>query len=228
MVYKLPIAPTGPAADPKYLPSIHETNPYKFFSQLLQAAHLPPKNTDRHVFFFGYEGSDPHVALQQWFPSPFKATRASYHEDDLKADSTDLVLFPTSEHFMMYHKALLMSDSSTASQILADPHPSSAKSYGRQVKNFIQDLWIAHADEIVEAGNFFKFSQRKELRDMLVGTGERDIVEASPDDRRWGIGFDSEEAAGIEKEWGNNGLGKALMKVRERLRYRFHGEVVMA
>ena len=43
-------------------------------------------------------------------------------------------------------------------------------------------------------------------------------MEASPDDKIWGIGFNSEDAEGREAEWGNDGLGKALMRVRERLR----------
>jgi ribA/ribD-fused uncharacterized protein len=44
------------------------------------------------------------------------------------------------------------------------------------------------------------------------------LVEASPGDRIWGIGFDAENAEGNEEEWGRNKLGNALMKVRERLR----------
>jgi predicted NAD-dependent protein-ADP-ribosyltransferase YbiA (DUF1768 family) len=43
-------------------------------------------------------------------------------------------------------------------------------------------------------------------------------VEASPDDKDLGIGFNSEDAEGRKAEWGNNGLGMALMRVRERLR----------
>lgn len=43
-------------------------------------------------------------------------------------------------------------------------------------------------------------------------------MEASPSDRIWGIGFDAEHAEGNEKDWGQNKLGKALMRVREKLR----------
>lgn len=53
---------------------------------------------------------------------------------------------------------------------------------------------------------------------MLVGTEERQIVETSPNDRLWGIGFNTEEAEGKEGEWGENKLGKALEWVRERLK----------
>ena len=41
--------------------------------------------------------------------------------------------------------------------------------------------------------------------------------DTSPNDKIWGIGFTSEDAMAHQSEWGNNGLGKALMKVRARL-----------
>jgi ribA/ribD-fused uncharacterized protein len=78
--------------------------------------------------------------------------------------------------------------------------------------------WETSCDGIVEQGNFLKFSQNPELKNILLGTGDKILVEASPTDRIWGIGFDSENAEGNEKEWGKNKLGNALMKVRDRLR----------
>ena len=52
-------------------------------------------------------------------------------------------------------------------------------------------------------------------------------MEASPYDRVWGIGFSEgwvrvdEKKGGVDREaWGENLLGKALMRVRERLRER--------
>lgn len=89
---------------------------------------------------------------------------------------------------------------------------------GRKVHNFDLEIWKAHADKVVEEANYLKFSQNEDLKDVLLETGDKILVEASPDDKIWGIGFNSEEAEGRESEWGHNGLGKALMKVRERLR----------
>jgi ribA/ribD-fused uncharacterized protein len=89
---------------------------------------------------------------------------------------------------------------------------------GREVKNFNIEVWKKHADQVVEDANYLKFSQNEDLREVLLSTGDKILVEASPDDKIWGIGFNSEDAEGRESEWGNNGLGKALMKVRERLR----------
>ena len=121
---------------------------------------------------------------------------------------------------MMYHKALLMGDTEIAGKMLSSEkaHPSRAKALGREVRNFDLEIWKAEADRVVEEGNLRKFGQSEELKAILLGTGNRALVETSPDDKIWGVGFDSTEAEGRESEWGNNGLGKALMKARERLR----------
>jgi ribA/ribD-fused uncharacterized protein len=53
---------------------------------------------------------------------------------------------------------------------------------------------------------------------MLMMTGDRELVEASPRDRIWGIGLAEKNAGYNRAKWGQNLLGKALMVVRERLR----------
>lgn len=86
-----------------------------------------------------------------------------------------------------------------------------------QYRPFNQAKWDSSCDEIVECGNYLKFSQNPKLKAILLGTEDKFIVEASPSDRIWGIGFDAEHAGGKENEWGANKLGEALMRVREKL-----------
>lgn len=72
---------------------------------------------------------------------------------------------------------------------------------------------------VVEEGNYMKFTQNENLKKLLLDTGERELVEASRFDRVWGIGYSAANALYVEKEeWGQNLLGKALMRVRERTR----------
>lgn len=57
------------------------------------------------------------------------------------------------------------------------------------------------------------------MRELLLRTGEREIVEASPMDRIWGIGFGAAKAGSVGRQrWGLNLLGRALMAVRAELR----------
>jgi ribA/ribD-fused uncharacterized protein len=80
---------------------------------------------------------------------------------------------------------------------------------------------VADKLKIVEDGNYYKFTVSEdavELRAWLLATGERELVEASPRDRIWGVGFKAENAGVNRRRWGQNLLGKALMGVRARLR----------
>ena len=67
-------------------------------------------------------------------------------------------------------------------------------------------------------GNYYKFTQHEELKQVLLGTGDREIVEASPRDRVWGVGFGEKNAGKNRGRWGGNLLGKVLMEVREWIR----------
>lgn len=126
---------------------------------------------------------------------------------------------------MMYAKAVLFQDYGTAEEILATAKPGKQKALGRQVAGFDEDIWKQHREQIVEEGNWWKFKGGEEgcvecarMRSKLLATGERELVEASPRDRIWGVGFGKENAEANRGSWGLNLLGKALMKVRERLR----------
>lgn len=70
-------------------------------------------------------------------------------------------------------------------------------------------------------GNVHKFTISEDaaaLCGQLLATGERELVEASPMDRVWGIGYGEKKAGLNRHRWGKNLLGKALMDVREQLR----------
>lgn len=120
---------------------------------------------------------------------------------------------------MMAAKARLFGDDGLVPEILAASHPSEAKALGRKVRGFDDDVWARHRFDLVVAGNVAKFGQHAELRDFLLGTANRVLVEASPRDLIWGIGLGaSDERASDPGSWrGLNLLGFALMETRERL-----------
>lgn len=153
-------------------------------------------------FNFFWETSSP---FSQWAKYPFKE---------------DKIIFPTTEHYMMYHKAMLFEDRSSAAQIMLTSSPKKVKSIGRSIKHFNEDKWKKYREKIVFSGNYLKFSQNKKIKDILLSTGDEVIVEASPYDKVWGIGLRSTSPhASHPREWrGLNLLGKCLMKVRHTLR----------
>ncbi|MET8040520.1 NADAR family protein [Micromonospora sp. NPDC005215] len=162
----------------------------------------------KFLFFWGHQpqrdGSIGAGCLSQWWPDPF---------------SVDGQEFRTAEHYMMWRKAVLFGDATAAARILTVAHPHAAKTLGRQVDGFDERVWQEHRLDIVVAGAVAKFGQRPELREYLLGTGERVLVEASPVDRVWGIGLAADHPDAVDPaRWrGLNLLGFALMRARTML-----------
>ena len=91
------------------------------------------------------------------------------------------------EQYMMAGKAGLFGDSEIREQILKCSDPKQIKALGRKVRSFDQKVWDKFKYAIVLLGNWYKFSQNRELREFLLSTGGSVLVEASPYDNIWGI-----------------------------------------
>ncbi|WP_330173357.1 NADAR family protein [Streptomyces sp. NBC_01498] len=163
----------------------------------------------RYVYFWGPaprpDGVIGASCLSQWWESSF---------------TVDGVEYATAEHWMMAAKARLFGDADAERVALTAPGPAQAKKAGRLVRGFDEAVWQRERSGIVVEGNLHKFRQDDRLRDYLLGTGDRVLVEASPMDRIWGIGLaEGDERAQDPARWrGLNLLGFALMETRERLR----------
>ncbi|MFE1438499.1 NADAR family protein [Streptomyces sp. NPDC058739] len=163
----------------------------------------------KYLHFWGHrptaDGRIGASCLSQWWPSPF---------------TVDGVRYATAEHWMMAGKARLFDDPEAERQILSSGHPSQAKKAGRLVRGFDEGIWQRERFGIVVEGSVHKFAAHPGLREFLLGTGQRVLVEASPVDRVWGIGLAANDDGAWDPErWkGPNLLGFALMEARERLR----------
>jgi ribA/ribD-fused uncharacterized protein len=124
--------------------------------------------------------------------------------------------FPTSEHALMASKAALFWDFDRFQMILKTDSPRSAKYYGRQVKNFDDNIWYYARYKIMVDILLAKFGQNQELKEFLLSTGESILVECSPSDKIWGVGLAINDSLWEdEKNWqGQNLLGYALMSAR--------------
>lgn len=146
-----------------------------------------------------------HGPLSQWSDHGFKV---------------DDILFENAEKYMMYHKAKLFGDEESMEKILECYDPKTIKRLGRGVKGFDEKIWKEKCTDIVYDGNMAKFGQNDEAREALMATDRLVLVEASPYDRIWGIGYDRINAMKNVERWGLNLLGVTLMRVREDIRKR--------
>ncbi|KAI6654311.1 hypothetical protein LOD99_709 [Oopsacas minuta] len=156
-----------------------------------------PKNKNTHVEYF-------------WrTESPF----SQFHSADFRVNRT---LYVCAEQYMMSNKARLFEDNSKLTDIMSAVEPKKMKKYGREVKNFDQDIWKMCCRQYVQEGNVAKFSQNPKLLSIFLKTDDKYFAEASPMDRIWGIGMaqSSPQAANPNSWKGTNWLGEALNLVK--------------
>ena len=96
--------------------------------------------------------------------------------------------------------------------------PGQAKKLGQKVK--LRPHWEEIKDRVMYEIVYIKFSQNEDLKEKLLLTGGKIIVEASPYDSLWGVAMGPWDDRILDpKNWkGVNWLGEAIMKVRENLR----------
>jgi hypothetical protein len=165
--------------------------------------------TIKYIFFWGHSNKNNaeigKFIFSQWYDASFVV---------------DNIEYKTAEHWMMAHKANLFGDNEIFQKIIGADKPGEVKELGRHIRQFDEVKWNEKKFEIVKAGNIHKFKQNKRLKDFLIATGDRVLVEASPTDTIWGIGL-SAGSKMIENphSWrGENLLGFALMETRDFLK----------
>lgn len=151
--------------------------------------------TDDMVTFFG-----SNAPFSNFYPSRFEYK--GYHLNN-------------SEQVFMLEKAIMF-DKSKIPFILAAKSPAEVKKLGRAVENFDPKAWDENRYQIMVDILKAKFANPR-LKQILLDTGKRELVEGSPYDAIWGVKLDwrSDEILDRNNWRGRNLLGEALMEVRD-------------
>ncbi len=156
------------------------------------------KVTDTYVYFYTNEFSNFHICS------------FTFHG----------FVFGNTEQAFMWQKAMTFGDLDMAQKILETPDdPMGVKHMGRMVKGYDDTIWSSVREQVMLDVNLAKYSQNEYLKTMLLDTGSRIMVEASPVDRIWGVGLSENDPEILEEtNWlGQNLLGHVLMAVRTSL-----------
>ena len=184
--------------------SIQPISP-RYNRDLLLSSPTPPD----FLLFWGHtparDGSITQSCLSQWWMADFTFQGDRYC---------------CMEQCMMAGKARLFGDAEMLEKIMASSDPRTIKKLGRQVRGFDQAIWETYKYALVMQGNVCKFAQNPALKQFLLSTGDKILVEASPYDRIWGIGLSAADPRAQDpRQWrGRNLLGFALTEVRDILR----------
>ena len=114
-------------------------------------------------------------------------------------------LWPTSEH---YFQAQKFKDAKVKEKIRKAKTPSLAARMGRDRSLKLRRDWESVKVGVMTEAVRAKFAQHEDLRELLLSTGDAQLVEHTDRDAYWGDGGDGS---------GKNMLGRILMRVREEL-----------
>jgi N-glycosidase YbiA len=115
-------------------------------------------------------------------------------------------VWKTSEH---YFQAQKFAGTEHEEELRLADSPMTVAKMGRSRKRPLRKDWEDVKDEIMLEALRAKFTQHKDLKEILLGTGEAILVEHTKNDSYWADGGDGS---------GKNMLGILLMQVREELR----------
>jgi len=158
------------------------------------------------VYFWGTQ--DEVGYLSNWYPVKFNFTNRPV---------------ANSEQAFMMCKATVCNDAEGFDKLCQTTDPAQAKKIGRSLKNFDAAVWDEWKVSAMYDVNFYKYTQNPKLLQLLLETGDAELIEASPKDSIWGSGLSKEEhlnreEAGDTSYPGQNLLGKVLTKLRDDIR----------
>lgn len=159
-----------------------------------------------HVIKF-YTRGQPHYEFTNFYVSPI---------------TLDGKRWPTVEHYFQAQK--FTGHPKIQEEILKNNEPSHALKVARANAKLTRGDWhIGYKYEVMAKALMAKFTQHQDLRDMLLATGNKILIE---DTRRLIIDNPSASPKNVDEFWGAgkegrgaNDLGKLLMFVRHKLRH---------
>jgi N-glycosidase YbiA len=118
------------------------------------------------------------------------------------------VWWPTSEHYFQAQKFAGTPHEETVRRAKS---PKQAAEIGRERSRPLRADWEQAKDDIMREAVLTKFLTHKDIQQVLLDTGDEELIEATTHDYYWGCGTNNT---------GKNMLGKILMEVRAEIRSR--------
>jgi ribA/ribD-fused uncharacterized protein len=115
--------------------------------------------------------------------------------------------WPTSEH---YFQAQKFAGTPHEDTVRLAPRPMDAANLGRDRSLPMRLDWDQVKDDVMRRAVRAKFDAHADIREILLATGDEELIEETTQDTYWGCGTN---------RTGKNMLGKILMETREALRH---------
>lgn len=148
--------------------------------------------SEAKVIYF-YKAYDPYGCFSNFSPHPIHCSDRHW---------------PTVEHFYQAQKFANTPDAAIILKIHQTLTPEAAAAIGRNPRYAPRHDWPQLKQEVMWQGLLAKFQAHTDIAQVLLDTGDAQIIENSPVDYYWGCGEDGS---------GYNHLGKLLMRMRDIL-----------
>ena len=170
---------------------------------------MNPPRVNPPIYFYGHKITESNQGfLSNFYPAPFTDER------------NGLTYFCMEQYIMKKKQELFEPENiELAQKIMESTDQAKIKRYGQGLQNFSDEIWAEARVIVAYEGLMMKFSQNPRIKRALLKTRDSMIYEAAPRDRNWGIGFGPQDALLVDpSEYGENLLGKTLMRVRDELK----------
>ena len=171
------------------------------------AAVIPPTA----IRFFS-KLQNEYIGFSNFASSPFRINGKQINAPDgttyaeFGAGNVGQQTWPTVEHY--YQAMKFPQDPAWQEEIRRADTPAKAKKMGLSREHPVRGDWERIKDRVMKGALVEKFKQNPGLLVLLQGTGDRQLIDATPGDNYWGIG----------KGNGLNRLGAILAEVRTELK----------
>lgn len=158
------------------------------------------KEDEDHIYFAGKE-------------SPF----SKFYQEKFSVDGQE---YNCVEQYLQVQKARLFDDKQSEVAILGEENLAVQCEIGRNIKNFDKTQFRERSKEYAEKAMLEKFRQNVALKNALMDTGNKQIVEANAFETFWGAGLSLHNPdIHYESKWkGKNVMGTILTRVREKIK----------
>jgi ATP phosphoribosyltransferase len=146
------------------------------------------------IYFFSVDDVESGF-LSNFYPAKFKVSEGEDEE-----------VWKSSEHY--YHAHKFKHNKEVYLEIKNAKTAKQAYKIAKRNLDKIRQDWEVVKEFFMQKAIFYKFSQNQNLKQKLLATGSRELIEYSIKDPYWGIGINDN---------GKNRLGQLLMELREML-----------
>ena len=166
----------------------------------LHPRQLAQRTTDGAVLFYGRD-----------------SIFSNFHDASFTVDG---ITYNCSEQYYQHKKAVYVGENEIAMKILNSNDATEQHKLGKKLATDDEQWKNVMAKQVMEAAVKAIFEQNPALKDILLSTGNKMLVECNQYDKVWGIGLklNNDDALDRNKWQGENALGQILIQIREGLK----------